>query len=359
MTDQDKSNDTDQKSPEPPVSASMPRRILRRTGIGLIGLAIACGLVWSTMALRFSNLPIGDIGRQVLGGLVLLGFLIAFIIMPKRKRTTLVFAGWFIFMLGWYLLIPASHDRNWKPEVAKLPHGEINVDQITIHNIRNFDYSSETEFEIRYEDRTYDLSKLESMDYLVSDWGLGTIVHSMFSFGFSDGKQLCVSVETRPEIGEEYSTVRGFFRQFELIVILADENDLLGQRIWHRKENVYVYPIKSTPSELRRGFLHIIDVVNQVHAKPRWYNTLTDNCTLALMPDASERRITLDYRVLLNGDSPQMLYENGVIDTQLSFEEAKKKYHVNELAGDGPNEIHISKRIRPDRWGKQKRAENP
>ena len=50
---------------------------------------------------------------------------------------------------------------------------------------------------------------------------------SRMSFGFAGGDHIAVSVETRPEKGEAYSAIGGFFKQFEVIYILAEERDVL------------------------------------------------------------------------------------------------------------------------------------
>ena len=108
------------------------------------------------------------------------------------------------------------------------PTAEIQGNQLTVRNVRNFDYRTETDFTPRWETRTYDLSKLRGLDLYVIYWGSPSIAHTILSWEFDDGQHLAVSIETRKETGESYSAVRGFFRQYELYYVLADERDVVG-----------------------------------------------------------------------------------------------------------------------------------
>ena len=141
-----------------------------------------------------------------------------------------MFALLFLAVLVWFFSLKPSNDRDWMPDVAKVAWVQVDGDRLTVHNIRNFEYRSETDFTPRWEDRTYDLSRLRSFDFMLVYWGSPSIAHAMVSFGFDDGQYLAVSIETRKEKPKSYSTVQGFFRQYELIFIFADERDVIGLR---------------------------------------------------------------------------------------------------------------------------------
>ena len=113
--------------------------------------------------------------------------------------------------------IRPSNDRSWLADVARPPHGELSGDRLTIHDLRNFDYRSETDFTERWETRTYDLAKLDRLDFFMSYWGSPAIAHTIMSWAFTDGQHLAISIETRKEVGESYDALAGFFRQYELI----------------------------------------------------------------------------------------------------------------------------------------------
>src|SRR4029450_1707888 len=82
--------------------------------------------------------------------------------------------------------IPASNDRDWRPDVSVTPHATVNGDLVTIHGVRNFDYRSESDFTPRWEDRTYDVRKLDSVDIIAAYWAGKAVAHIMGGCGFHD-----------------------------------------------------------------------------------------------------------------------------------------------------------------------------
>jgi hypothetical protein len=147
----------------------------------------------------------------------------------------------FVVVQAWWLGIEPSNDREWLVDVARPPSATFDGDLVTISNVRNFHYRSETDFDENWETRTYDLSQIRGLDIYLSYWGSPMIAHTIMSWDFADGQHLAVSIETRKEVGEEYSAILGFFRQFELYYVAADERDLIGLRTNHRGEDVYLY----------------------------------------------------------------------------------------------------------------------
>jgi len=230
--------------------------------------------------------------------------------------------------------MPPSNSRNWQPDTAVLPWADIQGTRVTIHNIRNCSYRSETDYTVRHYDRTFDLSGLKSLDLSLVYWGSPYIAHTMLSFGFEGGGFVCFSVETRKEVGEAYSTVKGFFRQYELTYVVADERDLIRLRTNYRGEQVYLYRLRESADLIRKVFLDYLRKVNSLKDRPEWYNALTDNCTTSIRvttapynPDAR-----LDWRIIVNGFMDEMLYERQAVDTGLPFPELKKRSLINERA---------------------------
>ena len=308
---------------------------------------------WSVLAIRFSNLP-GESTRIAAAALFGIGFGLAFLFLPRRRRTLAVFLVAVAAVAVWWSLIPASHDRDWIPAVAVLPHADIDGARVTVHDVRNFDYTSASDFKIAYHDRTYDLDALETVDFIKSHWdNLEDVAHTMLSFGFRGGERVAVSAETRLEKGEPQTAIRGLFKQYELIYVLADENDMIRLRTDFRGEDVYVYKTTSTPAEARLLFLDIIEKVNDIHRRPQFYNTFTGNCTTSLIQHVAkirppERRAPW-WRMLLNGHTDRMAYEGGWIARTGSFEETRALHHVNAYAKDASGGESYSKRIRPER----------
>ncbi len=191
-------------------------------------------------------------------GALAMAFVMAVIVLLVRVRPVWrLWAGFLVLFLLvqlWWFAIEPSNDREWLADVAELPAVTFDGDLVTIRNVRNFQYRSETDFDANWETRTYDLSQLRGFDMFLSYWGSPMIAHTIASWEFADGQHLAVSIETRKEVGEEYSAVLGFFRQFELYYVVADERDVIGVRTNHRGEEVYLYRLK-TPVPIARALL--------------------------------------------------------------------------------------------------------
>jgi hypothetical protein len=232
--------------------------------------------------------------------------------------------------------------------VAVLPYADIAGNQATIHNIRNCDYHTEANFDVHYYDRTYNLDALRTVDLYLVTWGSPNIAHTMVSFGFTNGDHLCFSIEARKEKGENYSALKGFFRQFELTCIIADERDLVRLRTNYRQgEEACLYRLRATPEQGRKLFLDYLRRANELRERAEWYNAITDNCTTAIRTQrAAADRAPWDWRMLINGHLDELLYERGVIDTNLPFAELKQRSHINPRARAADKAVDFSQQIR-------------
>src|ERR1043166_2842480 len=185
----------------------------------LIGLIVMGMTLWAVGMLYFS--PLLPERVRAIAAVGFAAFVcLAFLFIRRRGRTLLGFIVVFAILVALFLRIPASNDRDWQPEVAMTPYATINGDLITIHNVRNFDYRTETDFAPHWETRTYDLKKLNGADVIAVYWAGKAIAHIMVSFDFGGKDHLAVSIETRKEKGESYSTLAGFFRQYELYYVV-------------------------------------------------------------------------------------------------------------------------------------------
>lgn len=238
----------------------------------------------------------------------------------------------------------ASNDRDWMPLQARVATAEYHGSQVTIHNVRNTEFRTADDYTVRWEDRTYDLDKIKSLDYVVVPFPESpAIAHTMLSFGFEGGDYLDVSVETRKEKGEGYGMLAGVMNQYEIIYILGDEHDLIQLRTHHWMNDVYLYRTRAKPEEAREIFRDVLKRVNQLAIRPEFYNTLTNNCTTnirshinKLFPD----RIPYDFRVLFPGRSDELAYDLGLLDTDDTFQHTRERARINYLAylyGDDPD----------------------
>jgi hypothetical protein len=249
---------------------------------------------------------------------------------------------------GWWSSIEPSNDRDWLADVARPPTAQFDGDLVTIHNVRNFDYRSENEYTERWEDRTYDLSKIEGVDFFLSYWGSPWIAHTIVSWPFSDGRHLAISIETRKEKGEAYSAVLGFFRQFELYYVVADERDVIRLRTNYRGEDVYLYRLKTQPDTARALLMDYLKIANELAVRPQWYNALTHNCTTTIRRHAQHVAPgnPFDWRILVNGKLDELGYERGTIDTGIPFDELRRLSNVTERAKAADQSPEFSNLIR-------------
>jgi hypothetical protein len=249
-----------------------------------------------------------------------------------------------------WLQIPASNQRVWQSEVAVTPYATITGDLVTIHGVRNFNYRTETDFDPVWEDRTYDLSKLNSADLIAVYWAGRAIAHVMISFGFGGRDYVAFSIETRKERGESYSTVAGFFRQYELVYVVADERDVIGVRTTYRRprEDVYLYRLRSPLENIRRVFLDYLATINGLRERPRFYNTLTTNCTTNILVHSrvNPGSPPISWKILLSGYVPDYLYELGRLDTSRPFSELERLSLVNRPAHAAGRSPAFSRLIR-------------
>jgi hypothetical protein len=322
-------------------------RLLKLAWRGLRGVCLLGLAVWSTMAVYYSNLPANWL-RTLAAVVFALGIVAVFVRVRPWRLARLAFLGLSGAVIVWFLLTPPSNNRDWQPDVAVLPSAEINGDKVLVHNIRNCDYRTESDYTVRHYDKTFDLAKLRSVDLYVVYWGSPWISHTMLSFGFAGGDYLCFSIETRKEKGEVYSAIKGFFRQFELTYVIGDERDLVRLRTNYRGEQVYLYRLATEPQIARLVFLDYLRQANRLKDQPEWYNALTSNCTTNIRGHTKPyvRNAHFDWRILLNGHIDQMAYERKTLDQALPFPELKARSLINDRAKAAGDTAAFSARIR-------------
>ena len=231
------------------------------------------------------------------------------------------------------LVRTASHDREWETGQEKLPHIVFEENQFTIENLRDFEWTGPFEAEKNYINDTFDLNNLESVDVIISHFAeFEGLAHIFLSFGFTDGRHISVSLESRREKGEKFSPFWGLLDQFEMMYVVATDKDLIGLRTGHRNERVYIYPTIATPEQSQQLFLRIAENINDIYDKPVMYNTLVHNCTNEITREV-EAMSTIDfpltYKSILPGYFDEILYEVGIIDTSKPFEEVRSASLVN------------------------------
>jgi hypothetical protein len=325
---------------------------VRITALVLLGLIVTGATAWGAGVLVFAG-PGGARMRAVLAillAVVGLATVVALFFRAWRWRASLAFACALVLVAGWWSTIRPSNDRQWHTDVARLPSATVEGDRVTVRNIRNFDYRTETDYTPRYEDRTFDLRRLDRVDLVAVYWMGPAIAHLFLSFGFGDD-HLAISIEARKERGEGYSSLAGFFRQYELIYIVADERDVIRLRTNYRKdppEDVYLFRVQGPAENARAVFLDYVRAINELDARPAFYNTLTSNCTnvIYLHTSVNPNHVPFSWKILLSGYAPEYVYDAGRLDGSLPFAELMRRSHINAAAQAADAAPDFSRRIR-------------
>lgn len=336
-----------------PHSSTTPGKLTNFFKMSLLLAAIVASTFWGACAVYFgdSRTSIAQTMVSVIFGLFGLISLLGLWAPRWRKRLLLRHAIFFTAILIWWLNISPSNQRQWQSDAATLAYGSFEGDKVTLHNIRNFDYQSEFDYKPNYYTKTFDLNKLQGIDLLAVYWMGPAIAHTMLSFHFGGNDYLTVSIEARKEQNEGYSTIKGFFRQYELIYFVADERDVIRLRTNYRKnppEQVYLYRVQGPVENARRLFLAYIAKINELHAHPEFYNTLLDNCTTAIWfrSRINPEHVPFSWKILLSGYVPEYLYETQRLDTSRPFEELQRQAHINSRAEAADQSDAFSARIR-------------
>jgi len=312
-----------------------------------ISIALLLAILWAAAALWIDGPESRGIAGTLAGGVFLAAGIAAVLVRPWRRAAVSVLLL-FAIVLAWWLTLAPSNDRNWQPDVARLPTATIDGSLLTVRNVRNFKYRGEHDFTERWETRTYNLADLVGVDIFISFWGPTLYGHTITSWEFADGSHLSISIETRKEEGEAYSAVTGFFRQFELYYVVADERDLIALRTNHRDERVELYRIAASREGARAFLNDYLKELNALAEAPRWYNALTHNCTTTIWHHAKAVGSTFptDWRLLANGYLVDLAYEHGSVDTSIALEELKRRSDITERARSADPGADFSKFIR-------------
>jgi hypothetical protein len=314
----------------------------------MIGWLLALGgAIWAVAAV-YHDFPTLNVAAASALAVAILASII--FMRGMRRKLGAIFFG-FGLVLAWWLTLKPSHNRIWQPNVAREPWAVVDGDSVTLHNVRNCVYRTAADYTPHWETRTVRLSQLTGIDLAINYWGSPWMAHPIVSFQFAEGPALCFSIEVRKEVGESYSAVAGFFRQFELIYIVADERDVIRVRTnFLRGEDVYLYRTTVTPEQARQRFMEYLAALNELHDQPRWYNAATTNCTTSIRTQrAAARRAPWDWRILFNGKADELMFERGWLASGgLSFAELKARSLINAAAKAADDAPDFSRLIRID-----------
>ncbi|MDN3521085.1 Lnb N-terminal periplasmic domain-containing protein [Halomonas ramblicola] len=325
-------------------------------------LALGLSTLWGSLALLY-RLPVSRPGRRLaaLAWLLAGTGLLWLYWQGTRAVPAAGMATAMLALLAWWRRIRPARDLDWADDVAHQATGRRLGDRLVLDRVRCFDWQTRDRARIAWEAREYDLSRLASLDLFVSRWGRPGIAHVLLSFGFADarggiGEFVAFSVEVRRERHEPFSELGGFFKRFELAIIAADERDLVRLRSNVRGESVTLYRVLLGKRERLALLLALVEEANRLEREPRFYHTITANCTTQVF--ALMRRIIgglpVDHRLLLTGLLPSYVRDHGGLVPGHSLVELRRLGDITERARRADGDPDFSRRIREGvpGWGR-------
>jgi hypothetical protein len=297
----------------------------------LLSLTVAVVAAWGALALRYK----APRGSRIIGASLWTGFAAACIAAfwcGHLAAGVAAFALAHALLLIWWRSLRPSNDREWANDVAQTVGGKIDGSVVTLDKVRDFEWRSNSDYTPRWTTRSYDLARLQSVDMIVSVWARPSIAHMLISFGFSGDDYVAFSVEIRRDKRQSFSEIGGFFKEFELVVIAADERDIVRLRTNVRREQTHLFRLNLEPEVMRALFLAYVAEANALVREPRFYHTITGNCTTVLyrMLRRIVRRLPFSYRVLLSGYMPEYFYGVGYLDQRYPLQELRALGYVSE-----------------------------
>ncbi len=233
-----------------------------------------------------------------------------------------------------------SLSRTWDEDVSILAGVEISNDEaVTLTQIRDWSYAISSISSKDYFDASFDPKDIVAMWMYEQQLDTsGLIAHIFLVFEFDEsyerGRYLGLSVETRREQGEEYSIIGGALRSFEITHIWATEKDLVTRRVQYLDYPLTRYRIK-IPAEYRsRIFLKFAKESRSLASVPRWYNTVSNNCTSSLIKYVNESEpgaIPFHYSYALTGKVDEYLEQLGYKASDFTLHITRDFFESQEL----------------------------
>jgi hypothetical protein len=317
------------------------KRCLLRCLGAVVWCSVFAGFVWAVGAIYyFRYVPIA-IGIP-LAVTYTLSVAIAFFRIPQKRMWLQKVSASIVVIYIITLTQQPSHDRSWEADNKIMPLVEILEDRVSISGFRNNVYRSSTDFDVSYSDLEFDVSQLKQVWFVVQRFtALEGLSHNFLTFSYDSGtttRYFSVSVEIRRELGEQFDPVKGLYRQYELIYVIADEQDEIGSRTVFRPEDrVYMYPVQASPIQVQQLFRDIAERVNHLAASPEFYHSLLNNCTnnivfhtYKLTPEPIN---WLDFRIVIPGYADRFAFSKQLIDTNTkSFPDLQQQCRIDEIA---------------------------
>lgn len=248
-----------------------------------------------------------------------------------------------VAVTGVYLFaVQPRHDRDWTEDQSRLPDVHWEGDRFTITDFRRFRYRAVDDWDARWTTETFDLNDLVGADMGIEQFAsLEAVAHTFVSFRFADGRVLAASVEIRKENGESFSPLKGMFRQYEKMVVLGDERDLVELRAVHREDEVTLHPLHISRERVVDFLRSLLDETAAIHEAPVFYHTVLASCSSSLAVHIrAVEPLGWDLRMFLPGYADVLAHELGWLGPG-ELSELRQAHRVDATAAGGREDFSI------------------
>lgn len=252
--------------------------------------------------------------------------------------------------LLYLLTLKPSNNKVWNEQFAVNTNIEVNGNEYTFKNVRDWKWDKNGVVSKEYLDKTYDINELENVWFLLQPFDSNKrLAHTFLIFDFSNGETISLSIEARREQGETYNGLLGAFKQYEIMYMWGTEKDFIGKRAVYDNQTIYMYPLKINDEYKKQLFIHLVNKTNSLYSNAEFYNTFTSNCTNSLAKVANEinkNSVPVNISWWLTGLSDKYLYKLGYINTNTPVEQIRQKYTITQFANEHINEGDFSRKLR-------------
>jgi Domain of unknown function (DUF4105) len=254
-----------------------------------------------------------------------------------------------------FVVLQPTNQRNWEYGQDVLPHFSIDDNVVHADRVRDFRWTEDGPLSSNYVDRSFDVEHLERVWFVQEPFTIQPftsfdgVAHTYFVFDFEDQAPVAISVEARRERGESYDAVRGLFNDYELIYVWATEPDVTGRRAVLEKNELYMYPLVGSMDSARKLFLSLARTSQQLETQPRFYNSLSSNCTNELARVANEAQpgaIPPNVALVFPGYSDALLHDLGFIPNDAPLNVERERFAIREAVRATIHQPDFSRMLR-------------
>ncbi|MGH6950146.1 MAG: DUF4105 domain-containing protein [Vitreimonas sp.] len=223
---------------------------------------------------------------------------------------------------------PPRADRDWYPYLARSVDVTVSEQSFAVSPVSDWSYAREGPTSEAYFDASYNFADLRQVWFMIEPQpGSQLAAHTLLLFEFEGDRLLGLTIEARRERNEDYSAVRGVFNAFELTYIWGTARDFLTRRAVMLDHEVFIYPVRIDDAQKRTLLTRLLERTEALETQPRYYNTITSNCTNELAKAAGFHWAPA---YILTGRSDEYLFRRGIIPGD-SFAHAHARSDITDF----------------------------